>query len=218
VETQGTLCSPCWTTLTFIEEPYCRVCGFPFEHDLGGELECAGCMSESPLYQHARSLVAYDEASRPLLLHLKHGDGLHLAPYFARWMKRLVPTESDLIIPVPLHWTRLFRRSYNQASLLSNVLGKETNIKTIPDALIRTRKTVSQGGLTKSERMKNIKGAFKANSKYLSDLKGRNILLIDDVFTTGATLVECTKVLKKAGANTIYLLTVARVVQPKRNL
>lgn len=212
VDIQGTLCPSCWASITFIDSPLCERCGFPFEHDMEGEALCGACIEAPPLYEKARSLMVYNQEARDLILYLKHGDGTHLAPYITDWMLKFAPEAYDLIVPVPLHWTRLFWRSYNQSALLGNALSKSLGIPTLPDALVRQRRTPSQGGLSRKGRNENVKGAFAANKKHISLLKGKAILLVDDVWTTGATVIECAKVLKKAGATSIYILTIARAM------
>ena len=210
VEKQGALCSQCWLSLTFIEDPFCFICGVPFEHTIEKEMMCGSCMQKNPPYKQARALMVYDAHSKPLILNLKHADGVHMAPYFSQWIKRILPSSMHFIVPIPLHWTRLFRRGYNQSALLTNVLAKATNLDATPDLLIRKRRTRSQGGLRRQKRIENVSGAFKINKKYHETIKKKHILVVDDVFTTGATLLECTKMLKKGGAKEVSIVTLAR--------
>lgn len=216
VDRQGTLCSNCWSRITFITEPQCKICGYPFEHAISDEAICAGCLHTPPPYAQARSLMAYEETSRKIILELKHGDGTHIAPYMAQWLARLLPEKPDLITPVPLHWVRLLKRGYNQSALISNALSRLLGLPLTPDLLVRSRNTPSQGGLTNKKRHQNVSTAFTVQQKNLTSLKNKNIVLIDDVFTTGATVVACSKALKRAGARCVTVLTVARVVFPHK--
>lgn len=233
VSEPGTLCADCWTGLRFIAAPHCRICGWPFEADphdlksLAGEasaesppadLICGACLREPPPFDRARAVLAYDDASRGLILGFKHADRTHAAPAFARWMARagaeLLPT-ADIIAPVPLHWSRLLARRYNQAALLANGLAKLTGKRSVPDLLIRRRRTPPQGRLSRSERLRNVAGAFAVRLARETDVRGRRIMLVDDVLTTGATVAACAIALRRAGAASIDVLSLARVIRPE---
>ncbi|MDH5723767.1 MAG: ComF family protein [Alphaproteobacteria bacterium] len=223
IDEQGMLSSKAWAGLDFIADPFCRICGVPFEYTDGvedqGAMMCMSCMEKPPLFRAARAVVMYNETSRNLILGFKHGDKTQLVPVFVQWLLRSGGEflgEVDFIIPVPLHYLRLVKRRYNQAALLAHGLTKETQIKTLPMALKRVRSTPSQGHLSAKERHDNVKGAFTVGLKYHEMLKNKNVLLIDDVYTSGATIKECTKVLKKAGVNGVYVLTLARVGRAER--
>lgn len=214
VTVQGTLCVGCWRTITFLGRPCCACCGLPFEFDLGQAALCGDCARELPRFDRARAAMRYDEASRKLILAFKHGDRLHLAPAFGRWLRRAgaeLIRDADLAVPVPLHWTRLFARRYNQAAILAYALHSAGGPPVAPDALIRTRRTVSQGRGNRAARQRNVAGAFAVKSG--TDVAGRRVLLIDDVLTTGATAGECARVLKRAGAARVDVLTLARTVR-----
>ena len=218
VDRQGNLCPTCWKEVTFIDAPQCDICGYPFEHPLSGDAICAGCLQDPPPYKQARSLMAYEGVSRKIILAFKHGDDLHMAPYLARWLSKFIPDDTDFIAPVPLHWVRLFQRGYNQSALISNALSGLMDFPCTPELLVRTRNTPTQGGLTHKKRKENMRSAFSVPNKNLTIVKGKAIVLVDDVLTTGATRLACTRTLKKAGARSVSLVTIARVVQPHRGI
>lgn len=211
------VCHTCWPDLTFISEPCCDRCGYPFPYDNGASVTCAACLAAPPPYDRARSVLAYDERSRGLILAFKHGDRLHGRDAFAAWMTRAgakLVAEADVLAPVPLHRRRLFQRRYNQSALLSQAIGRRANRPVVVDLLRRTRPTPTQAGLSPAARARNVRGAFAVNSRFRSDLPGARVLLIDDVLTTGATVSACTLSLRRAGAVAVDVLTLARVVRP----
>jgi ComF family protein len=212
----GTLCPDCWKGMDFLAPPFCQRCGLPFSFDAGGEsLICAPCLDAPPPWRQARSVLRYDDASKGLVLAMKHADRTDLAPALARWMARAgadLLEGCDLIVPVPLHWMRLFTRRFNQSALLAHGLGRLSGKPVAPDLMSRTRRTQSQGHLHRSERMGNVKGAFAVRPGQLSRIQGKSLLLIDDVLTSGATAAECARVLLKAGAEHVDVLSVARAV------
>ncbi len=212
----GTLCSDCWQNISFIAGPGCHACGLPFEFDLGAEALCGACTQDRPVFNRARAVMIYNEASRDLILSFKHGDRTHAASAYAGWLKRTgweLIQQSDLILPVPLHWSRLFHRRYNQAALLAIELGKRTGLPVDSDSLVRHKKTASQGHKSPSQRLSNLRGAFSVSAQSECNIKARRVLLIDDVLTTGATAAVCAKTLRRAGASSVEVLTLARVVR-----
>ncbi len=218
----GALCPTCWQGIGFIAAPHCARCGLPFDYDPTGDgatnLVCGACLARPPPFDRCRSVFAYDDASRPLVLGFKHGDRTDCAPAFAQWLARagaVLVAEPDVIIaPVPLHRWRLLKRRYNQSALLALELGRLAGRTAIPDLLIRRRATPSQGGLTAKGRARNVQGAFAINPRCVGRVKDARILLIDDVFTTGATVGECARTLRRAGARAVDVLTLSRVVKP----
>jgi len=213
VTRQGELCGPCWAGLTFITEPQCARCGYPFEYALPGESLCAACHARLPAYDRAISALAYDDASRELILAFKRGDRTALAGPLG-WLTARAGTDllagADLLLPVPLHPRRLFARRFNQAALLARAIARASGRPWSPDRLRRRKNTPSQGGLSRRQRLENMRGAFAVRGR----LDGMRILLIDDVMTTGATAEACAKVLRRAGAAWVGVLTLARVVTP----
>ena len=214
------LCFQCLTKINFITNPKCSCCGRPFEviskststisRKEQKNLLCPKCMIKKHKFDKCVSAVRYDETSKKLILPFKHGDKTQLANFLGKIMNtagRELLTETDLIIPVPIHFTRLLKRKYNQASLIGNTISKLSNKPIRHRILIRTTATASQGHLSPKQRKQNISGAFDV--KHMEEIKGKTILLVDDVYTTGATVDECAKTLKKYGAKKVFVLTFA---------
>ena len=191
-EAAHALCTACWSGISFLGQPCCDCCGLPFPYEEGPAALCPQCIAAPPAYDKARAAMAYDDKSRGLVLALKHGDRHHGVPAFGQWLARAgseMIAESDVIAPVPLHWTRLFSRRYNQSALLAYTLAKayrkqgNTPPAVEPDLLIRRRRTPSQGYLSRTARALNVRGAFAVKPK--AEMSGKTVLLIDDVLTTG---------------------------------
>jgi ComF family protein len=220
VSAPGALCHDCWEDAAFVSAPFCNACGVPFEFDHGPDALCGACTRERPVFQRARAVFLYNDVSRDLITGLKHRDRMHGAPAFGRWLARAgadLVADADWIAPVPLHPLRLWRRRFNQSALLTQALAREADVseKFAPDLLRRTRATPTQGGLNASQRRRNVRGAFAVQARHADGLRGRRVLLIDDVYTTGATLEACTRALLKAGAETVDALVLARVDRPR---
>lgn len=212
----GTLCTPCWTALSFIEDPMCRVCGLPFPCTTDPESLCAACARKAPPWDRARSVLVYDDASRRLILSFKNGDRTEAAPLFARWMIRAAgPLLDDgpLLVPVPLHWTRLFTRRYNQAALLAHAIGRSANLAVVPDLLVRRKRTHRLGKLGAVARAAVVKDAIMVKPARLERARGRRVVLIDDVLTTGSTTSACCRALAAAGITACDVLTLARALR-----
>lgn len=208
------LCGRCWGGLTFFAPPWCAVCGAPFAHPMGEDALCAACAREHRSWDRARAVLRYDKNSRHLVLGLKHGDRTHAAGTFGSWMQRAgteVLAGADLLVPVPLHWTRLFQRRYNQAALLALAIRSAGGPDVAADWLVRRRKTPSQGHLGPAARQRNVRGAFTIRAG--RSFAGKRVVIIDDVMTTGATVEECARVLKRAGASFVGVLTLARALR-----
>jgi ComF family protein len=208
------LCGPCWAAMTFFAPPWCAMCGVPFEHPMGEDAVCAACARQRPSWDRARAALRYDKHSRRLVLALKHGDRTHLARALGGWMRRAgaeILDGADLIAPVPLHWTRLFARRFNQAGLLAHAIHAAGGSPVAPDWLIRRRRTPTQGRLGPAARTRNVRGAFGVRRG--RSVKGKRVVIIDDVLTTGATAEECARVLRRAGAEWVGVLTLARSVR-----
>jgi ComF family protein len=217
VEAAGVLCPACWDALELIGPPCCEACGLPFEYDAGPGALCGACTRQPPPFARARAPLLYTEASRKLILSFKHGDRTEAAAAFASWMIRAgaeLIEDADAIVPVPLHWSRLFARRYNQAALLASAIGRRTGIEVLPDILVRHRRTPSQGHLSRKGRRRNVAGAFVVPPGRADRIAGQRVLLIDDVMTTGATAAVCARGLRRAGAVSVDVLTLARVPAP----
>lgn len=217
VDDVGVLCPSCWDEVDFAGPPYCDICGLTFEFDPGEGAMCGACARELPVFQRARTVMAYGKVSRRLVIAFKHGDGTEAAPAFGRWLVRAggdVIADASLVAPVPLHWTRLFARRYNQAAMLAAEIARLSGVSVEQELLVRRRRTRTQGGLGPAERRRNLKGAFAVKPALIHTLKGRRILLVDDVMTTGATVSACAKALLAAGAGAVDVLTLARVMRP----
>ena len=216
VADHGALCGQCWPALRFLGAPCCACCGLPFEFDMGENSLCAACIADRPLFDRARAALVYDDASRDLILRFKHADRIDGAATFAGWMARAgaeLIAAADVIAPVPLHRWRLVRRRYNQAAVLAKAIARERGKLAVPDLLVRRRATPSQGHLGRSQRQRNVAGAFAVHPGRRQAAAGARILLIDDVLTTGATAEACVRTLRSAGANAVDLLVLARVVR-----
>lgn len=212
----GSLTPEEFAQINFLHGSGCRSCAIPVELDIGAETRCGACAAKAPKWDQARAAIAYDDVSRQAILELKHAgrrDGLNT---MANWMAlagREILPETDWLVPVPLHYQRLASRGFNQSAWLAQAVSRQTGTLALVDALSRKRNTPSQGGLTARQRRRNVAGAFEVRKSRQTRIKGSTVTLVDDVLTTGATLAACTKALRKAGANRVNVLVLARVVR-----
>lgn len=210
-----TLCASCWGQIAWISRPFCQCCGRPFSHDhegAGVDLLCLDCLQNAPPFVQARSAFLYDDFSKALILRFKHGDRSDQSFAFARWMAHAgaeLLDKADILVPVPLHWRRLIGRRYNQAALLVHDLSRLSGLDHDVLSLKRVRATQPQGRQGRSARYDNLRHAFKVQGRV--DFLNKHVVLVDDVMTTGATVVHCTEALLKAGARSVSVLTLARV-------
>ncbi len=213
VDAPGRLCAACWPAVSFIAAPQCDRCGLPFELPAAPGAVCGACVAAPPRFTRARAAARYGGPVRDLILRFKHGDRLDLTPALARW---LVQAGGDCLagaeglVPVPLHWRRRLGRRYNQSAELARAVAGLANVPLLADALVRRRPTPTQGRLGRLARLRNVAGAFAVRSPAL--VKGRHLVLVDDVLTTGATVDACARALLAAGAARVDVLTVARVI------
>ena len=205
-----------WSRVAFLEDPVCDGCGAGFEMDGGpfAAARCAACLAQPYAFDRARAACVYDDASRGLILKFKHGDQQPFAPLFARWIARSAAPlldQADAVVPVPLHRLRLLSRRINPAAEIARPLARDAGLDYLPDALIRTTHTTTQGGKSARGRRLNVRKAFEVSEAGRRRIRGRRILLVDDVLTTGATAEACARALIEAGARAVDLAVVARV-------
>lgn len=204
-------CPDCWTEVEFLGDSGCLTCGLPLEAT-DAEL-CGLCIAKPPRIQRTRAAVAYGELSRSIAIKLKYGRKVALARTMARYMAPLVSTEGRaILVPVPLHRTRLWQRGFNQSALIAGELAKATGLRSESRLLKRVKRTPALKGMSLSQRRKIVAGAFNVDPS--AELAGRTVVLIDDVLTTGSTANACARSLKLAGAGRVELVSWARVIKP----
>jgi len=205
-----------WSTFVYLDEPCCESCGYPFDYHMGPEQICARCMVDPPIFDGARSALQYGEESSAPILSFKHGGRTRDLDRFAHQMLRAGRAywpKADFLVPVPLYYLRLRKRKFNQAALLARAIAEKTGLPNRPEVLVRHKQTASQGLQTAKGRFRNVRGAFTVPEACKTEIQDKNIVIIDDVYTTGATLEACTRTLRRAGAAKIYAVTLARVVR-----
>ena len=212
----GALCPACWRAMRFIERPFCDRLGTPFEQDLGPGLLSPQAIADPPVFGRARAVARFEDGPARRLVHrLKYSDRGELARPMGRWMARAgadILAGADALAPVPLHALRLWTRRFNQAAALAHAVADETGVRCEPFLLTRVKATQSQVGLTRAQRAENVQGAFRASPEAQARLKGRRIVLVDDVLTSGATANAAARALLRGGAAEVDLLVFARVV------
>lgn len=209
------VCPACWATLRLIERPYCEVLGLPFSHDLGAGILSADAIANPPVFDRLRSVAIHDGIARSLVHGLKYRDRTDLAIMMAGWMVRAsdgTVEACDAILPVPLHAYRLWGRGFNQSAELARAIARLSGKPYLATALIRTKRTARQVGLGAAAREGNVRGAFAVTEAGKTALFGKRVVLVDDVYTTGATVSAATRALKKAGAGDVTVLTFARAM------
>jgi ComF family protein len=213
--TAHTLCARCWGEVRFIERPYCERLGTPFAVDLGVTLLSPAAMADPPVFDRARAVARYDDVARKLVHRLKYSDRLDCAQALGTMMARAgaeLTAEADVIVPVPLHRWRLWRRRFNQAMALASVVARESGVPCDPFLLARVKRTQSQVGLTRAQRQENLQGAFRVPADAKGRLADKRVLLVDDVLTTGSTANAAARALLRGGAKAVDVLAFARVV------
>lgn len=213
VDGDDRFCAACFTQLQALGPPQCACCGDPLPHEGDAAALCGACLADPPPFSRARAPLAYGGPARQLVLALKHGRRLHLARMMARAMLRVagdIPADA-LIVPVPSHRWRLWRRGFNQAATIARQVARQSGRPLLVDALTRVKPTPSTKGLTRAARQRNVIGAFRVARP--DAIKGRSVILIDDVMTTGATVSACAAQLRRAGARQVEVLTYARAMR-----
>ena len=214
VESHGALCAKCWSEFNWISNPRCFKCGYPFpaDLDLGPHPLCPHCASGECELDFIRSACVYDDVSKNIMLPFKHASRLKYQTLMARAMinaLRDLDIKVDVVIPVPLAYRRLFKRGYNQATLLSRPIAKYFNADIDVDSVHRKYRP-DMGHKSAKQRRENVRGVFKIVDK--NKIKGKSVLLVDDVMTSGATFYELNRVLRKAGVSHVYAVSFCRVV------
>lgn len=212
--TQTGLCTQCWGGLAIPGEPACARCQRPMGEGAGEGLTCAPCLASPPRHDGIAAGTLYNDTARGLVLRFKHGRRIALAPMLARLIAARLPVLDGewLLVPVPLHRWRLWQRGYNQSALLARELARSTGQTLLVDGLLRTRRTPSLGGLGRMQRAKALRGAIAANPRHLSQFSGAQVLLVDDVLTSGATSDACVTALREAGAARVKIACFSRVL------
>lgn len=216
VDKSGRLCADCFRDTTFLTGLCCDGCGAPLPGEGGEKVLCDECLRFPMPWAHGRAAILYSGAGKRAVLGLKHADRLDSVPALAGWMDRAgadLLDRADLLVPVPVHWRRLLRRRYNQSVELARALGRTRGIQVAPTLLRRSRATGTQDGKSREERYRNLVAAIRVNPRNNMEINGKNIVLIDDVMTSGATLSACAEALAPLGPSEINALTLARVAQ-----
>jgi ComF family protein len=217
IESHGLLCGNCFAKIDFIVPPLCGRLGVPLPYDTGEPYLSAAAIAAPPVYDRARAVARYSETMRDLIQSFKYRDRQEGLSLFGRWLARAgadLLSDADLIVPVPLYRSRLWWRRFNQSALLAQGLSRATGVPADCFVLKRVRRTASQVGLSPEQRKRNVAGAFRVEPSRATAVKGKTIVVVDDVVTTGATVEACARVLKRAKAARVDVLTLARVVEP----
>jgi len=210
-------CLGCWSALSFLGEPCCARCALPFEYGEGAEVICGRCMAEPPAYDRLRAAVAYGDTARAVALKLKYGGRPGVAETMARFIERhLDPSLEPILAPVPLHRWRIWRRGYNQSALIAGALARRAGLMAQLDLVERVKATPVLRGMNPRERKAAVRGAFRINPKHKTLLQGKAVILVDDVYTSGATVNACARILRRAGAARVDVLCWARVVREEQ--
>ena len=207
-------CGTCWQSLDFLAGPCCAGCDLPLPFDPGGDALCGTCLVKRPAHAGIKAAVAYGDIARNVALRLKYGGRIGLARIIADQLARYAPElpHNALLVPVPLHWTRLWARSFNQSALIAQELAQQSGHEHVPDLMLRTRRTQPLRAMAPKERAKTVSGVFAINPRWAEKVSGRAIALVDDVYTSGATTDACVRMLKKQGAASVTIMCWARVL------
>lgn len=220
VDSDSVFCLDCWKKLQFITKPTCQFCGMPIQFNVSNDIICAKCLSKKPYYDKAISCFVYNKTISKAIFEFKFYQKTFLSNFFAKFMVNSIQcilNEIDYIVPVPISLKRLRWRGFNQALLLARSIGKLTNKEVIPDLIFKTRHTQAQVKLKNKERIRNLDSAFDINQKYINKIIDKNILIIDDVITTGTTINECSKIIKTTSINKIFVTSIAKTSELRKD-
>lgn len=219
ISAHDALCAGCWQQVSFITPPLCDRLGLPLPFGGEGPLISAAAAADPPPYDRARAAAVFDRVVRELIHGFKYTDRHEARCLLARWMTGAgaeLLADADLIVPVPMTRWRVIRRQFNQAALLAREVADASGVAFDPFALRKTRTTPTQVGSTARQRAENVAGAFAVPAAARGRVEGRNIVVVDDVITTGATVSACARALRSAGARRIDVLAAAMVADPRR--
>jgi ComF family protein len=218
VRATGAFCAPCWRSIDYIGDPQCRTCGVELPSQaIGDEALCGACLADPPPFERARAVMRYGEIGRTIAHRLKYGRRVSLARVMAAQMQRLLaltPESDAVLVPVPLHRWRIWSRGFNQAALIGRQLARSTGIPLETDLLRRTKNTPPLHSMGPRARQKTVKGAFALAPDARAHLVGKTVILIDDIWTTGATAAACAQMLKRGGAARVEIICWTRAGEP----
>ncbi|SMY07155.1 ComF family protein [Flavimaricola marinus] len=217
VETDFALCGPCWRDTPFIAGLVCNACGAPLMgHDDDPNVLCDDCMAVERPWSRGRAAMRYADNGRKMVLGLKHGDRTDIASSGSLWMSvaaQPMLQDDTVLVPIPLHWTRLLQRKYNQSALLAKNVARHLDRPFLADSLVRTKRTASLGGKTQDQRFDTLADAIHPHPRRGRKLQGKSVMLVDDVMTSGATLSAATEAAMQAGAKDVCVLLLARAAK-----
>ena len=220
VHTNYVFCLDCWKKLRFIKKPICNICGDIFQFSINNIALCGKCLKEKPIYDKALSCFVYNKTISKAIFEFKFYQKTFLSKFFAKFIiiniKEIID-DIDYIVPIPMNIKRLRWRGFNQSLLLVKSVAKLINKPFISNLIIKTKHTKAQAKLKNKERKVNLNSVFKINKRYLELVKNKNILIVDDVITTGTTVNKCSKVLKEAGVNKVYITSIAKTSLLRKN-
>tara|TARA_R110002033_G_scaffold558_1_gene5229 strand:+ start:42234 stop:42971 length:738 start_codon:yes stop_codon:yes gene_type:complete len=219
VEADNRFCLSCWQQLDFLAKPWCAACGLPLAFDQSDDSRCAKCLVEPPIHDGVRAVVRYDDRSSLIAMRLKYGTRLGLARLIANHLQKFAAECSDngIIVPVPLHPTRLWHRGFNQSVLIGRELSLISGIPMDYGAIARCKITPPLRGMSGIQRQRTVSSAFMASPDAQERIAGKSVILVDDVYTSGATSNACARLLKKAGAEQVLVFCWARVISEFEN-
>ena len=219
VDADNRFCLSCWQKLAFLAKPWCAACGLPLAFDHPDDSRCVKCLMDPPIHDGVRAVVRYDDQSSLIAMRLKYGTRLGLAKLIAQHLQKFVAECRDkaIIVPVPLHRTRLWRRGFNQSVLIGRELALTTGIEMNHNVIARSKRTPPLRGMSGAQRSRIVGSAFTLRADAQESLVGSTVLLIDDVYTSGSTSNACARLLKKAGAEQVFVFCWARVISDFEN-